>query len=354
MFGLVDYEDEEDDIPMNLGSNGKDEGGVFEKESDSLLTSIPLTDPIWSNLEDSTVAKRKFPPAPDLDQNDAVVLKRQKPGKGQATERSNDQSDSTCIDGSDGSAPSVTGAEVLESAGSTRNRPQAPTSLKGPASRPDNSKIFPDEELKSEQMAGNGVIIDQQAFDSDMHPVTEANHVDGGDSWSNVGAESAENALRSNGSANILPHRASYSSMVANDIGKIANGSTHSSIEKISSHEGEVVTTSGRCEDQNLHNGSNSLTRVADENGGESLINMAAEECTSENGIGDSLGQDCNGIANERVDHGTGSIKGSIASGVTQQLNNGSLDSENRKLTSLGTDLMRAVTPTSPGPFTVR
>ena len=355
MFGLVDYEDEEDEIPMTLGSNGKDGGGVFEKESDSLLTSIPLTDPIWSNLEDATIAKRKFPPAPDLDQNDAVVLKRQKPGKGQAPERSHDQSSMTRIDHSDGSVPSVTGSEVLESAGLARNCSQAPTSLRVPTSRPDNSKIFSDVEPNSEQLPGNGIVIDH---DSDVHPITESNHVVGGDSGTTVGAEAAGNVLCSNGNTNMLPQSANCSAVVSTDIGKVANGSTNSSTEQISGHEGEVVTTSGRYEDQNLQNGTNNLIGVADGNEGESRINMAAEGCTSENGIGDSLRQDCNGIANEgveRVDRGTHCFKGSIGtSGVTQQLNNGSLDSENKKLTSLGTDLMRAVTPTSPGPFTVR
>lgn len=146
MFGLVDHEDEEDDIPVNLGSNGKDGGGMFEKKSDSLLTSIPLTDPIWSNLEDATVAKRKFPSAPDLDQND---LKRQKPGKGQATEHSNDRSNLTSNDFSDVSAPCLTGAEVSESAGSKKNCSQVPTSLEVPAPEPDGSRIFPYEEPKS-------------------------------------------------------------------------------------------------------------------------------------------------------------------------------------------------------------
>ncbi|KAG0578678.1 hypothetical protein KC19_4G041700 [Ceratodon purpureus] len=357
IFGLVDYEDEEDDIPMNLGSNGKDGGGMFEKESDSLLTSIPLTDPIWSNLDDATVAKRKFPRAPDLDQNDAVVLKRQKPGTGQATERSNDQSKLTCIDGSDESAPSVTSAEVLESSGLTRKSSQSPTSLEGSDSRPDSSKVFPYEELKSEQMPGNGVIIDKETFDSDVHPVTKSNHVDEGDSFSSAGTETVVNVVRSNGNANTLLQSANCSSMVVNYARKVANGSTNSSTEKISDHEGGVVTTSGRNGVQNLHNGTNGLTRAADENGGESRFNTAAEGCTSGNGIGDSFGQDRKETAGEdleKVDNVTGSIRGSIASGVTPQFNNGSLDSENKKLTGLGTDLLRAVTPTSPGPFTVR
>lgn len=86
--------------------------------------------------------------------------------------------------------------------------------------------------------------------------------------------------------------------------------------------------------------------------------NLTAERYAGEDDKGDSLGQDCNGTATEcveRVNHGTDFIKDSIAgNGGTQQLNNGSLDSEKIKLTSLGTDLIRAVTPTSLGPFTVR
>ena len=33
MFGLVDYEDEEDDMPINFGGNGKDGGGSTLRQS---------------------------------------------------------------------------------------------------------------------------------------------------------------------------------------------------------------------------------------------------------------------------------------------------------------------------------
>lgn len=345
MFGLVDYEDEEDDIPMNLGSNGKDGGEVFEKESDSLLTSIPLSDPIWSNLEDSTVAKRKLPPAPDLVQNDAVVSKRQKPETAQASERSNDLGNLTSIDEL---ASSTRGAEVLESAELIRKCSQVPTSPERLASRSESSKVFPYEEPMSAQLPGNGTVLD-----SDLHPVTKPNH-DGGDSCSSVNVETAGDLVCANGKLNTLPRCADCSSMVANNLGRTANGSGNAVTEKIS----EVSTSSVCHEDPNLHNGTSSLNGALGENGvnaDDALLNIIAEGCTSENGVDDSLGQDCNGTANDGVKReglGTGSIKGS---GVSQELSNGSLESENKKLISLSTDLLRAVTtPTSPGPFTVR
>lgn len=346
MFGLVDYEDEEDDIPMNLGSNGKDGGEVFEKESDSLLTSIPLSDPIWSNLEDGAIAKRKSSPAPDLEPDDAVVSKRQKPGKSQATERSNDLRTLTSIDDSDESAASVRGAEVPESAELTNKCSQGPNSPEGPASLSDNSKIFPYEEPK---LPGNGAVVDWQTLDPDLHPVTKSNQVDGGDSGAETAGESA------NGKVNMLPQSVDCSSMVANNLGRTANGSASALAEKTNGLEGEVSTPSERHEDPNLPNGTSSLARSADGNGVENpvnpddtLLSVPAEGCASGNGLGG-----CNGTANDgvkREDYGTGSIK----CGVAQELSNGSLESENKKLTSLGSDLLRAVTPTSPGPFTVR
>lgn len=194
-------------------------------------------------------------------------------------------------------------------------------------------------------MPGHGIIIDQRTFNSNVQTVTKPNHVGGGDSRSNVGAETAGNVSCSNGYVTMLHQSAGPTSIVANDAGNTANGSAKSSSEKSNDHEGGLLATSRRYEVQNLRYGTSSLTRVADGNVGDSRINRAAEGCRSENGIGDSFGPDCNGIANEgtqRVDHGTGSFKGSIAtSGVTQQLNNGSLDCENKKMNSLGTDLMR-------------
>jgi protein phosphatase-4 regulatory subunit 3 len=290
MFGLVDYEDEEDDIPMNnLGSNGKDDGGgkVLEKESDSLLTSIPLSDPIWSNLEsDATVAKRKFPPTPDLEQqNDAVLLKRQKPQG--AIERSSDvRGTLTSIDDSSEELAFSTGrnAEVLESAAELLTK------------RPDTEEPKPKIE-EPKPASANGTVVS----------VSESNHI--------VGGDGAEDLSCPNGK---VSNTLSRDPDCAN---RIANGSTDSA-------SAEVAISSGGHEDPNLHNG----IRGGDGNG----VN------SDDNGIG----QDCNGVKRD------GSVK------VTSELSNGSsLDSENKqKMTSLSTTELHslAVTPTSPGPFTVR
>jgi hypothetical protein len=363
MFGLVDYEDEEDDMPMNVGGNGKDRGEVFEKVADSLLTSLPLTDTIWTNLEDATVAKRPSSPAPELERKDAVVLKRQKSGKGQGTELSTNKNNMTSIDDSVGFAPSMTGAQALGSIEEMKRSSQLSTSTGSPASRSDGAKIFPYENSTSSQLPGNGIAINHQTCDPDSYPATEPKHVGGGDS-SSKDAHTPETVSCSNGKLNVVQQRTDCLKMLAELVGKTANGAANAPTDKISGRESEVLTSPGLHEGQHLHNGTSTSTITTDRNGGENqaepegtVHNLTAERCTSENGSVDFLGQESNGTTTEgveRVEHGSCPVKGNIAtSGVTQQLNNGSLDSESKKLTSLGSDLIRAVTPTSPG-YSVR
>ncbi|KAG0630025.1 hypothetical protein M758_1G148600 [Ceratodon purpureus] len=363
MFGLVDYEDEEDDMPINFGGNGKDGGEVFEKVSDSLLTSLPLADPIWTNLEDATIAKRKSSPASGLVRKDAVVLKRQKSGKGQETELSNNQNILTSIDDSVGVAPSMTEAQVLESVEEMKKSSQLSTSPGDPASRSDGVKIFPCDDFKSLQLPGNGLVIDHQTCDGESYPATKLNHVAGNDS-SSMNADTPEVVSCSNGKPNVAEQRTDCLKMLADLVGKTANGAAISPTGKISDHESEVSTFPGMDESHYLHNGTSTSTKTADRNGGENQVepegtvhNLAAERCKIENGTVDYSGQESNDTATEnveRVEHGVCPIKGDVAiSGVTQQLNNGSLDSESKKLSSLGSDLIRAATPTSPG-YSVR
>lgn len=348
MFGLVDYEDE-DDVPMNLGSYGKDGGEV----SNSLLLSVPLTDPILPNLEDITIEspKRKSLSASELLlQNDAAAPKRQKPGKGQAAEHPSSQNNLTGMDDSVGCA---TGAEVLTSAELMKVDSEAPTSPGSPAPRPDSVKLFPYEESKSAQLLGNGL-----ATDPDSYPSTKQNHIAGGDSSSVVDAYIAEAVPCSNGNVNLSRH---CLKMQVEVVGTTVNGPANSGSEKVTSHVCEVSASPELHEDQNLQNGA----MVTDGNEGESGVkpvgmvrNIQAGKCTDAHGAVDLIEQRCNGNAMEdveRVELGTSPIKGNIViSGVTEQLSNGSLDGEVKKLTSLGSDLMMAVTPTSPGAYTVR
>ena len=362
MFGLVDYEDEEDDMPMNVGGNGKDGGELFEKASDSLLTSLPLSDTTWTNLEDATAAKRKSSPAPELERKDAVVLKRQKSGKGQETDLSNNQNNLTSIDDSVGFAPSMTGAQILGSAEGMKS-PQVSTSPGSPASRSDGAKIFPFEESKSTQLPGNGLAMDHQTCDPDPHSTTKLNHVAGGDS-SGMNAVPPEIFPCSNGKPNVVQRRTDCLKMLADLVGKTTNGATNPLNDKTTGHEGEVLTSRGLHEGQRLPNGMSTSTKTTDGNGSKNQVksegtvhNPAVERCTRENGTADISGQESNGTATEgveRVEHGICPVNGNVAiSDVTEQLNNGSLDSETKKLTSLGIDLIRAVTPTSPG-YSVR
>lgn len=66
-FGLVDYEDEEDELFMNLGSKRKDGDGVFVSEFDCLFVVVLFLDFIWLNMEDVIVVKRKLYFGLDLD-----------------------------------------------------------------------------------------------------------------------------------------------------------------------------------------------------------------------------------------------------------------------------------------------
>ncbi|XP_024373621.1 uncharacterized protein [Physcomitrium patens] len=338
MFGLVDYEDEEDDMPM--------------------LTSVPLTDPALPNSEDTTVAKRKSPPPEDLDQYDTVVSKRQKPEQAQVGKDANGQNDVTCIDNSHEIAPSELGSGVQGPAELIRKCSQVSSSPGSPASRSDNVKIFPVEEPRVAQLSGNGIMIDEKTSDANLHSVVKSNHVGGGVSGSNNDTKKGVNDFCSNGQIKTLPLSADCSPLVGNDTKNTANGGTNSVTDQISEHEGEFSTPPGRDEKQRLQNAPGSLTRAADEIIDDSRVtteeivcNTTAEKCTGDDDI-------CNGTAIEGVevvDHGNGFIKDTMAMNVaTQLLNNGSLDHESKKMSGLGTDIIRAVTPTSPEPYTVR
>lgn len=286
MFGLVDYEDE--DMPMNLGSNGKD-----------LLSSSLLSDPILPNLEDVTIEspKRKSLSASELQQNDAVAPKRQKPGKGQAAEHSSSQ---TGIDGSVGCAPSVTDAEVLKSVELMKADSEVSTSPDIPVPRSDSVKIFP---YESAQLLGN----DLATCDPDSHLATELNHVAGGDSLSSAHADATETVPCSNCKVNMSRQRANCLKMLADVVGKTVNGPANSRSEKIT--ECKVSTSPRLHEDQSMQNGTrNGMVR-----------NIQAEKCTDGNGVVDLSEQQCNGNATERVDHGTSAIKGNnVSSGITR------------------------------------
>uniref|UniRef100_A0A7I4D3Y0 Serine/threonine-protein phosphatase 4 regulatory subunit 3-like central domain-containing protein n=1 Tax=Physcomitrium patens TaxID=3218 RepID=A0A7I4D3Y0_PHYPA len=249
-FGLVDYEDEEDELPMNLGSKRKDGDGVLVSESDRLLAAVPLSDPIWSNMEDATVAKRKSHSGPDLDQNHANCLKKQRSEMVQETGDSNDSSNVTCIDDLDKLTPSVTGAETRGVAEST-NCFQVSASSENPVSKPDSVKIFPFEEPRNgcQEMlalpAGNAIVVDRKTFDSASESDTTTNHVDGGDSGSIVDTDTAGSVFISNGKVSTFSRSANCVLTVAKDKQNVMNGAANSLIEQSSSHKEEVSTSPG-------------------------------------------------------------------------------------------------------------
>ncbi|KAG6544230.1 hypothetical protein Mapa_014333 [Marchantia paleacea] len=75
--GLVDYEDEDEETPVGLGSNGKE--GSFDRKVGSILPPLPISDQIWPEMEDVPV-KRKVSPSLESEETlEAAAAKRRKP-----------------------------------------------------------------------------------------------------------------------------------------------------------------------------------------------------------------------------------------------------------------------------------
>ncbi|XP_024390933.1 uncharacterized protein [Physcomitrium patens] len=89
-IGLVDYDDEDEDMPATSGINGKNLVELLDKKTENLLPAVPLTSPLLE-VETDTFVKRKTPLAPTLEETDGTSSKRQKPDDIQAVDCSTGQ-----------------------------------------------------------------------------------------------------------------------------------------------------------------------------------------------------------------------------------------------------------------------
>lgn len=366
----MDYEDEDEDMPTAMGVNGKGGGGIFERKSDTVLLAIPISDPIWPDVEDVSVAKRKSPLAPSLEQTDATALKRQKPEEGQANEHSNDEALSASVDNSPGVGPPTGSAEVL-GLESVRELSSVSISPQMSAASKTDANLGSSEKSRSDLLSSKETLVEYQG--PGMYPPSSSDHgLDGGGTVSNPEVIAATSVGGSHGDVDMVSRAVSipasvsppnYTTTLLNDTPNSLQGPP--GVESLkSSGRLENISNLGPTEGSDRNNTMNISPRDAVVHGHETCCKSGDMDCKvadrvpSENGVGACLAENGNGTAcegSERVVHGIVSSKSSSGSnsGLSQQ-HNVSIGSEGNKLTSLGSDLMRAVTPTSPGPYTVR
>nr|XP_024370707.1 serine/threonine-protein phosphatase 4 regulatory subunit 3-like isoform X2 [Physcomitrium patens] len=342
--GLVDYEDEDEDLPPALGINRKDSGGVLDKKSESIPPATFLTDPIWQEVEDGSISKRKVYLAPNSEPPGTTSFKRQKPEDGHAADRSNSEPYlSGLVDSS--------GAESVETCSEVPGL--AKSSILG--------SIPPAQDITSKMCKAEDSIatsVDQHG-PGDMNQASSSDHTGRGnpevisDMDVQHAHQDSETAASESGSAplgDIVDLVATEAQLLNDRPAEVASV--------------EMEKASACVEDNISKNGPEDLLREKCVNGGESPpksldvgCSFATERGSTQNGLDCYSVEDCNGStseSSERVGVGAIPIKGvsDSSSSVLQQ--SASLGSEGNKVSNLGTDIMRAVTPTSPGPYTVR
>ncbi|CAM6107221.1 unnamed protein product [Calypogeia fissa] len=90
-FGLVDYEDEDEDAPSGLGSSK--EGSSDRKPEGVLLPPLPISDPIWPEMEEVPVKRKISASLDSQDSENATAVKRRRP----KTDDGNSRSDLTIV-----------------------------------------------------------------------------------------------------------------------------------------------------------------------------------------------------------------------------------------------------------------
>lgn len=317
-IGLVDYEDEDEEMPSALGINGKDSGRVLEK--------IPLTDPIWQEVEDGTIAKRKNSLAPSLEQTGATPPKRQKPEDSHAV----DSDSQPGIFNASRVGSDVVSSEVRGLAESVMpaSTPQAAHDVSKKASTAEESKA-----TSPEQHEPNAV-----------HQASSSEH----GSWNKP--EAAPNVDGEH------PHQDLHSTPSGSGPVESLSGNVGSAATNAHDVPAESAPAKTACEVEKASD----VVREECANGEsptKSLDVGCSARGSSKNGTDCcSSVEDCNGSASEsseRVGLGAIPIDGSNNSNLSHQ-HNVSLGSEGNKLTNLGTDILRTVSPTSPGSYPVR
>nr|XP_024382924.1 serine/threonine-protein phosphatase 4 regulatory subunit 3-like isoform X3 [Physcomitrium patens] len=343
--GSVYHEGEDENMSTALNTNRKKSGWVFEMKPESILPAIPFTGPIWQEVEDGPITKRKTPLASSLEQTDATVFKRQKPEDDHAEDQSKNY-------------PSLSAVVDLSGAGSAEMSSEVP----GLAESMMLDSTLPAQDIitkvcntenpnaTSVYQHESDVIYQTSSSDHSSRSNTEATpDVDGKCAYEDLDTSPLESAsIPLGGNADLVASK----SLLFNDrLADIATTRTFVMMGKDSA-----------CLEENHPYDGLEAVREKCANGGESPTKPVDVGCSlareSQNGMDSSAVEDINrstSESSERIGLGAIPTKGvNDSNSSISQLQNTSLGSEGNRMTNLGTDIMRTVTPTSPGPYTVR
>ncbi|KAH9557826.1 hypothetical protein CY35_07G105100 [Sphagnum magellanicum] len=378
-FGLVDYEDEDEDVPTGLGTNGKEQMGMLQHKNDNSLSTIPIADPIWPDVEDVTAAaKRKTPISPSVLETDAAAAaaasKRQKPETGQAVSHSCDLG---AVRGMKDLVVTVQNAP----SGKVLSIPEADDRM--PTSSPYLTAV------PIPHVQDNTTPVSLNSKEHSVNQQSLSMVVDGVGSGGSSVVMNADYIISSNGPINSNPITASDNSQVQTSSGSL--DAAGGGLEVTKRHSEEVVSTTSPSEDMEECcsgsadsacdtttglNGCEMNSKKAAAAAAEVACTVAADRFVTENGgAGGCSGDNCNrgpgigggGGGSDRVVGGGDETSKTNNNGCCsesnsdviiqqqQQQHSVSIGSEtNNKLASLGSDLMRVVSPSSPGPYSVR
>ncbi|CAM6010193.1 unnamed protein product [Sphagnum balticum] len=375
-FGLVDYEDEDEDVPTGLGTNGKEHMGMLQHKNDNSLSTIPIADPIWPDVEDVTAAaKRKTPIPPSVLETDAAAAaaasKRQKPETGQAVSHS-------CDLGSVRGMKDLVVTVQSASSGKVLSIPEA-----------DDRMLTSSPYLTAVPIPHIQDNTTPVSLNSKEHSVNQQSLsmvVDGVGSGGSSVVMNADYISSSNGPINTNPITALDNSHVQTSSGSL--DAAGGGLEVTKRHSEEVVSTTSPTEDRE-ECCSGSADSACDTTTGlngcemnskkaaaaaEVSCTVAADRFVTENGgAGGCSGDNCNrgpgigGGGSDRVVGGGDETSKTNNNGCCSESNSDVIIQQqqqqhsviigsetNNKLASLGSDLMRAVSPSSPGPYSVR
>ena len=329
-IGLVDYEDEDEDVPAALGINGKNSGEVFEKKSENLLPTSPLTEAIWQVVDDGPIAKRKSPLAPVSRETDAIPPKRQKPEDGHSIDHSDSQSGlSDLVDSSRGGSD-VASSEVPGLAESVM-----PT-LASAAAQDISTKVE-DSKATSAELHGT----------SGIHRVSTSAHISRSNSEAtpDVHGEHPHQDLQTAPSDPDSVPPSGRMGLVATDAQLLHDVPVETAATTASEAEKVAASSEVGVRDECGNGGENPAKPL------EVVCSVdALQRGSIENGTDCCSVEDCNGSASESAERGGpgAAVPIDVSNSSLSQQHNVSLGSEGNK------HIMRTVSPTSPGSYTVR
>jgi hypothetical protein len=360
----VDYEDEDEDVPARLGTNGKGRVGMFEQKSDSLLSTLPIADPIWPDMEDvTTAAKRKTPVAPSITETDAAACKRQKAESDGETV--SHLSDLGAVKGMKDLvltvSEHVSSAETSVSETQQRMLTTPPTYLTAvPTAISDGNDITSVPLNNNEHSVYHeslDMFQDEVETDGSSDVVLNVDYVSSNGPTSTNDPVSIPDGLlqaSSNGPLNDAVAAAGVEAATRHMVETLSTTTCPSENREMHSGGGIDSAATGDTTGMNGHKAKNKTGEVVECN--------VAERFATENGTAGvvCLGENCNGAVaagigdSERIGGGEASKTGFSESNSDSTQQSVSIGSEAKKLAGLGSDLMRAVSPSSPGSYTVR